>query len=206
MLRVGLTGGMACGKSAVLRMLAGHGAYTIQADAIAHELMSPGGEVYEAVVAAFGRDILAPDGTIARPKLAAAAFPDRAEELNRLVHPAVIRAQEQWMDETLARDPAGVAIVEAALIFEAGVGKRFDKIVVVSCRGDQKAHRMATRSGISLEQASAEVERRMKAQLPDEEKVRRGDWVIDNSGTLEETAMQVERVWAEMQRIARQNP
>jgi len=195
---------MACGKTAVADMFARRGAHVVQADRLAHELMSPGEHVYEEIVRRFGRNILAPDGTIDRVKLAEAAFSPgrdggtRIGELNAIVHPAVIRRQEEWMDEIGRRDPHAVAIVEAALIFEAGLGERFDNIVVVTCETEQKLERFARRANLSREAAASELNRRSAAQLPDTEKASRAHWVIDNSGSLEETERQVEQVWKEM--------
>ncbi len=199
MLKVGLTGGVACGKSTVGQMFVSRGAHLVQADRIAHELMQPGTVVYDEVVRHFGREILDTDATINRAKLASAAFgTKRVEELNVIVHPAVIREQERLMAEIGAREPRGIAIVEAALIFEAGVGERFDRIVVVTCRPEQKIERFAARHELSADAARLEVERRSRAQLSDEEKSRRADYVIDNSGPLSATEAQVERVWAEL--------
>ena len=196
MLRVGLTGGMACGKSAVAEMFAREGAQVIQADHIAHQLMLPGQPVYDAVVRTFGRDIVQADGAIDRAKLAEKAFggSSRVQELNRLVHPAVIAEQEKWMAQQAAQNPKGVAIVEAALILEAGVGRRFDKIVVVTCTPEQCLRRFAVRTKLSLEQAKLEIERRMAAQMSSAEKAKSADFVIDNSGSFSATFEQVHEV------------
>jgi dephospho-CoA kinase len=203
MLKVGLTGGVACGKSTVAKMFADLGAQVIDADSIAHELYRPGQDVYHELVKRFGQEIVKPDGEIDRAKLAAAAFDGgRVEELNKIVHPAVIRRQDRWMRELAARDPHAVAVVEAALIFEAGVKDHFDKIMVVSCKPAQKVTRFAERTGKSDADARADVDRRTKAQIPDEEKARQADFVIDNSGSLEETRHQVERIYAELKSLA----
>lgn len=205
MLKVGLTGGIASGKSLVGEMFVALGAHLVQADRIAHSLMQPGEAVYNEVVRHFGREILNPDGGVNRAKLAELAFgsstgPEgkrisRIEELNRIVHPAVIRSQDEWMAEMGRQDPHAVAIVEAALILEAGAGDRFDRIVVVTCGQEQRAERFGARQKIDLESARREVARRMAAQLPDEEKIKAADYVIDNSGTLERTREQVHEVW-----------
>jgi dephospho-CoA kinase len=205
MLKVGLTGGIASGKSAVGEMFVALGAHLVQADRIAHSLMQPGEAVYNEVVRHFGREILNPDGTVNRGKLAEAAFgpptiaegqrASRIEELNRIVHPVVIRSQEEWMQAVGRSDPHAVAIVEAALILEAGAGKRFDRLVVVTCNPEQRVERFAARQKMGLEAARKEVERRMAAQMPDEEKVKAADYVIDNSGSLDQTREQVGRVW-----------
>ena len=204
MLRVGLTGGVACGKSTVAKMFADLGAQVADADSIAHELYRPGQEVYQELVKRFGHEIVKPDGEIDRAKLAAAAFDGgRVEELNRIVHPAVIRQQDRWMRDLAAKDPYAVAIVEAALIFEAGVKDRFDKIMVVTCKPAQKITRFAERTGTNEADARADVDRRTKAQIPDEEKARRADFVIDNSGSVEETRHQVQRIYAELKVLAK---
>ena len=203
MLKVGLTGGVACGKSTVGEMFVARGARLIKADEIAHRLMQPGQAVYREVVQHFGRGVVGEDGTIDRQKLARAAFGGgRVEELNRLVHPAVIAHQERWMAEEAARHGGAVVIVEAALILEAGVQKRFDKIIMVTCRPEQKAARFAQRQGITEEAARQEVERRQAAQRSDEEKIRAADYVIDNSGSRAETERQVEQVFRELKKLA----
>jgi dephospho-CoA kinase len=165
--------------------------------------------VYNQVVQHFGREIVNPDGSVNRPKLAELAFgaPDlpedqrgsRVAELNRIVHPAVIRSQEDWMQAIGAQNRNAVAIVEAALILEAGMGKRFDRLIVVTCAPEQRTARFAARQKIDLESATKEVRRRMAAQLPDEEKVKAADYVIDNSGSLATTREQVAEVWKKLQ-------
>jgi len=206
MLKVGLTGGVACGKSTIGQMLVARGAHLIRADDIAHQLMQPGQPVYERVVEHFGRGVLRQDGTIDRPKLAQVAFGGgRIEELNRLVHPAVIDYQDRWMDDTGAKHPDAVVIVEAALILEAGVQGRFDKLIVVTCRGDQKSERFAGRQQLALAEATAEVDRRSAAQIGDEQKARAADFIIDNSGDLWAAEQQVDALWPELQRLAQEH-
>ena len=209
MLKVGLTGGMASGKSVVGEMLAGRGAHFIQADHIAHQLMQPGQDVYLQVVRKFGTDILNPDGTVNRPKLAEAAFgrggaASRIQELNHIVHPAVIQRQNEWMAEQGRSDPHAIAVVEAALMVEAGAADDFDRLIVVTCAEEQRAQRFAERQKIPLDQARAEVRRRMAAQLPDEEKIKRADFVIDNSGSLDATEVKVQRVFDSLKKEAAQ--
>ena len=203
MLKVVLTGGMATGKSTVGEMFARRGAHLIQADRIAHELMSPGHDVYDKVVAHFGREILNPDGTINRPRLASAAFPDRIQDLNKIVHPAVLDYQDRWMNKIGEEDPNAVAIVEAALIFEASGEKRFNKIIVVRTPFETKVARFAQRMKLTHAEARMEVMRRMAAQLSEEEKARRADYVIDNNGVLDHSEDQVEKVWTELQELAK---
>ncbi len=202
MLRVGLTGGIACGKSTVGEMLVRRGAQLLQADLLAHQLYAPGAAEYDEVVHHFGREILNDDGTINRATLARVAFPARIGELNAIVHPAVIKAQNQWMAEIARKNPHGIVVVEAALIIEAGVARDFDKIVVVTCDFEHRVERYAQRAGISLAAALSEVRRRSAAQLPDEEKVRHADYVIENSGAVEDTERQVEEIWNKLQTLA----
>jgi dephospho-CoA kinase len=198
MLRVGLTGGVACGKTTVGEMLAERGAHYLQADTVAHQLYAPGATTYDAVVRTFGRDILNPDGSINRGRLANAAFPHRIGELNAIVHPAVVEAQNRWMADVGRTDPNGIAVVEAALLVEAGATKDFDKLIVVTCNFEQKVERYAQRANISLEAAQAEVRRRSAAQLSDEEKARHAGYLIDNSGSRVATMRQVNAVWADL--------
>lgn len=203
-LRIGLTGGVACGKSTVGQLLAARGAHFLQADTLAHRLYAPGEPTYHAVVGRFGREILNCNGEINRTRLADAAFPDRISELNIIVHPVVVEAQNRWMAECATADPSGIAVVEAALIFEAGAAKDFDKLIVVTCELEQKVAHYAVRARCSLENARAEVLRRSAAQLPDAEKAARADFVIDNSGPLEATTRQVDALWVELQKLAGQ--
>jgi len=208
MLKVGLTGGIASGKSVVGEMFVALGAHLVQADRIAHSLMQPGEAVYNEVVRHFGREILNPDGSVNRSKLAEVAFgpatdaagarASRIEELNRIVHPMVIRSQDEWMHAIGQQDPQAVAILEAALILEAGAGDRFDRLIVVTCNTEQRAGRFAARQKIDLGAARKEVARRMAAQLSDEEKIKSADYVIDNSGLLEKTREQVRQVWEKL--------
>jgi dephospho-CoA kinase len=207
LLKVGLTGGIASGKSVVADMMAQRGALVLHADQLAHRLMEPGQPVYQSVVEHFGEGILQADGRIDRQKLAAAAFgeagrPSRIPELNRIVHPAVIREQEVWLSEIGKCDPHAVAVVEAALIVEAGITGYFDKIVLVTCRPEQRAARLAQRLGLDLRAAEAEVARRMAEQVPDEQKAAFADYVIDNSGALADTAEQVAHVFGELKQQA----
>jgi len=213
LLKVGLTGGIASGKSVVGDMLVALGAHLVQADRIAHQLMLPGQPVYNEVVRHFGGAILNADLSVNRAKLAEAAFgspkstaeskpssatsslPSRIQELNRIVHPAVLHSQEEWMEEMGRQDPHAVAIVEAALIIEAGAAKRFDRLIVVTCSDQQRIARFAARHKLDLAAARKEVERRLAAQLPEAEKVKAADYVIDNSGSLEQTREQVRQVW-----------
>ena len=208
MLKVGLTGSIASGKSVVGEMFVALGAHLTQADQIAHQLMQPGEPVYGQVVAHFGLEVLSPDGTINRAKLAEAAFgspssaansiPSRLEELNRIVHPAVVRRQDEWMDSVGLQHPQAITIVEAALILEAGAANRFDRLLVVTCTDEQRIARFAARHNLSIDAARQEVSRRLAAQLPESEKIKAADFVIDNSGSIEHTQEQVREVWKKL--------
>lgn len=209
-LRVGLTGGLASGKTTVAEMFAGHGAYVLYADKVGHELMEPGQPAYDEIIKLFGDSIVNSDKTINRAKLAEIAFgAGRIELLNRIVHPAVAARLEQWIEEMSAFDPRAVLVFEAALILEAGLGKYFDKLVVVTSHPQQKLERFAKRaldSGASDELERAKVlsqaERRIGAQLSDQEKVAAADYVIDNSGDLSDTERQVNRIYKELHQLA----
>jgi dephospho-CoA kinase len=198
MVKVGLTGGIACGKTTILAMFASLGAHTLKADAVAHQLMAPGEPMYERIVTVFGEGILALNGTIARAKLAAAAFPARIAELNAIVHPPVLSFEDRWMREVGACDPNAVAICEAALLIEAGGLARYDKMIVVTCTMEQKVSRFAERTGMNTEDSGVEVQRRMAAQIPEEEKAKMADFVIDNSGSREDAEQRVCEIWAEL--------
>jgi dephospho-CoA kinase len=203
-LKVGLTGGIASGKTVVGKMFVALGAHVIRADDIAHELMAPAQPLYQEIVLRFGTEILNPDGTIHRAKLAEVAFgsQSRIEELNRIIHPTVISKQEQWMDEISQRHPRAVAIVEAALILEADLAARFDKLVVVTCRPEQRAERWAYSRKVSLTNAKLEIARRMAAQFSDESKIKAANYVIDNSRTLPQTEEQVKAIYQELSDIS----
>jgi dephospho-CoA kinase len=202
-LKIGLTGGVACGKSTVARLFGELGVQVIDADKIVHELYRKGEPVYDELVRRFGKEILDAGGEIDRRRLAALAFEGgRVQELNKVVHPAVFVRQQQWLQEIAARQPKAIAMVEAALILEAGGKARYDKIIVVTCRPEQKIARYAERAGIAESQARAEVERRSKAQWSDAEKAAQADYVIDNSGAIELTRRQVERIYTELRAVA----
>lgn len=181
-------------------MFAALGAYVIQADEIAHDLIRPGEAVYREVVSHFGSGIRNEDGTVNRRKLAELVFgsasdKSRIDELNKIVHPAVIQRQEEWMAGIAQRDPQAIALVEAALILEAGIASSFDNLIVVTCKPEQRVERWAHRVGMDLQSAEREITRRMATQFPQEEKIKAADYLIDNSGTLEETKRQVEKIY-----------
>jgi dephospho-CoA kinase len=198
MLKVGLTGGLACGKSFVGEVLRGYGCLVIQADELGHAVLAPGGEAYDDVVREFGREVLDAGGRIDRRALAARVFgaPERLDALNRLVHPAVFRREDELMAEFAAREPHGIAVAEAAILIEIGAYRRYDCIVLVTCREDQQVERALRREGAS----ESDVKARLSRQMPLEEKRKYADFVIDASREKEETARQTGVVFQELQR------
>lgn len=216
MLRAGLTGGLGSGKTAVAAIFRSLGAHVIEADALGRELMSPGHAVYDEIVQRFGPEVIRADGTLDRRLLADLAFrQNRLAELNHIVHPPVIAAQQQWAEQIFAKHPNAVAIVESALIFEAdqqgsapGWRRRFDRILLVTAPEQQRiaryVDRMAQFPGApSRAELKAEALRRIAAQIPDEKKIPLADYVIRNDGPLEATRLEVQRIFAELARASR---
>jgi dephospho-CoA kinase len=197
----GLTGGVACGKSTVARFFQDLGAKIIDADRIGHELIEPGRAAYQEILQRFGEEILDPTAAIDRRKLGARVFADAEQlrQLNALLHPRIIARVEEMAREHQARDPHAVVIVDAALIFESGSGGTLRKVIVAWCRPEQQLERLMAKMDVSRQEA----ERRVRAQMPIEEKRRRADYVIDCSGSKEETRGQVEALFPELQRLAR---
>lgn len=204
MISAGLTGGIGCGKSAVGAMFAARGATTIDSDEIGRNLMQPGNVVYDRIVSGFGPEVVLPDGQLNRAKLAEIVFNDldRLKHLNAIVHAPVLREIDRQIFAQRQKNPNAVVLVESAVLFEAGQNRRFDKMVVVWCRPEQQVERYRAKSGLSVE----DIQRRMAAQMPGEEKKRMADYVIDTSGTLEETERQVEAVFAQFQALAAAQP
>ena len=199
MLKVGLTGGLACGKTFVGEVLASFGCLLIQADLLGHEALEPGGEVYPMVVQEFGRDILAEDGHIDRRLLAAQVFgsPERLARLNALVHPYVVRREETLIAEFAAREPHGIAVLEAAILIETLSYKRLDRLILVTCSEDQQVERAMRRPGA----VEKDVRARLSRQMPVEEKRKFADFVIDTSGDKEDTLRQTRAVYEALRRI-----
>src|ERR1700722_4474990 len=193
MLHIGLTGGLASGKSFVGRSLADLGCFLIQADELGHQAIEPGGEAYQGVVALFGSDILNADNKIDRRRLAALVFanPELLAKLNALVHPPV-KARERALAAEFAREhPDGIAVTEAAILVETGSYKDYDRLIVAVCRPEQQVARAMERDGVSRE----EVLNRLSRQMPLEDKVKYADFVIDTSGSKENTLQQVRTVY-----------
>jgi dephospho-CoA kinase len=229
MLRVGLTGGLGSGKSTVAGLLRGLGAEVVEADELGRALMEPGQPVYGEIVRVFGPEVVAPDGRLNRARLAELAFrpqdgPARLDELNAIVHPAVIAAQQAWMDAVFARDPAAVAVVESALIFEverdarargdsegvlADWRRRFDRVLVVTAPDALKIARYAAKvaaSGADRAAAEADARSRLARQIPDAEKAARADYVIENTGSLDALRDRVEAIWLALTALSNNSP
>jgi len=195
----GLTGGVAAGKSTVARVFEELGAKTIDADRLGHELIRTPLPAYQEIVARFGREILDASGEIDRKCLGAIVFadPEELRELNAILHPRIIERTEELASQHLTADPRAVIIVDAALIYEAGVADYFSKILVAWCLPEQQTERVMAKMAISREEA----ERRISAQMPVEEKRRRADYVIDCSGSKEDTRRQVEALFPELKKL-----
>jgi len=231
MLRVGLTGGLGSGKSTVGRMFAELGDHVIDADQVGRGLMQPGHAVYDRIVERFGPQVVRLDGSLDRRALAELAFgggPDcelKREELNRIVHPATIAAQEEWMRGVFAADPDAVAIVESALVFEAsgefsdkdsgtasvpGWRQRFDRIILVTAPDNLKIRRFVERSreisGGDPATLAEDARKRLAAQIPDAKKIPLCDWVIDNSGDVDSTMAQVAGIYSQLKAVAIAHP
>jgi dephospho-CoA kinase len=192
----GLTGGIACGKSTVAGFFRGLGAHIIDADCLGHQLIEPGQAAYGELVDRFGKKILDSGGRIDRKKLGLKVFanPQELQALNAILHPRIIARTQELAAEQQRHNPHAVIIVDAALIFEAGIGGTMRKIMVAWCRAQQQVERLMAKTGISREEA----ESRIQAQMPVDEKRRRADYVIDCSGTLEESRAQARAIYSEL--------
>jgi len=199
MLKVGLTGSIAVGKSFVLGALKELGCHVLDADEVAREVVKPGTAGLRAVVEAFGDEILRADGTLDRSKLGSIVFTDenKRRQINSILHPFIITAQDEELRRLEREDPQGIAVVDAALMIESGAYKRFDKLIVVHCDPEIQLQRLMKRDKLSREDA----ERRINSQMPQEEKKRYADFLIDTSGPFESTRQQVELAFHELKNI-----
>jgi dephospho-CoA kinase len=194
-LRVGLTGGIASGKSTVAKTFARLGAHVIDADSVVADLYQPGQAGFEAIVKRYGEDVLRPDGEIDRPKLSIALeTAESAAELNALIHPLVIAEEARMIADESSEDGSGVFIVEATLLLESGGRDRYDRIIVVDVDPDTQLKRAVAR-GLGRDEAL----RRMARQMSREERLRLADYVIDNRGSTEETERQTREVYAKLE-------
>jgi dephospho-CoA kinase len=199
MLKVGLTGSIAVGKSFVVSVLRELGCVTFDADIIAHSVMQPGTPAYEDIAREFGAGVLAEDKKIDRARLGAIVFADaeRRKRLNEIVHPRVIEEQNRLLAEAEAAQPDGIAVLDAALMIESGGYQRFAKLIVVFCEPETQVVRLMARNQISREDA----ERRIAAQMSSDEKRRYADYEIDTTGTMEETRRRVCRVYDQLRQF-----
>lgn len=199
MLKIGLTGGLASGKSYVAQCLQALGCHVLKADELGHEALEPGGAAYGPAVEAFGRAIVGEDGRIDRRKLGALVFEDgeKLKLLNSIVHPVVIGREEAWMREVEAGDGDGIAVVEAAILIETGSYKRFERLVLAVCSEEQQIERAMKRDQLTRE----DVLKRLEKQMPLKEKRKYADYVIDTSGAKSETVERVGRLHEELRRL-----
>jgi dephospho-CoA kinase len=196
MLRVGLTGSIAVGKSFVAGVLAELGCHVLDADTIAREVVGVDSPALREVVANFGAGVLQPDGSLDRSKLGAIVFADSEKRklLESILHPYIIAEQDERLRDWEAADPDGIGIVDAALMIESGGYRRFDKLIVVHCSDDVQVERVMSRNGLSR----AEAEKRISAQMPQDEKKKFADYLIDNSDGFESTRRQTREVYEKL--------
>ena len=196
MLKVGLTGSIAVGKSFVFGVLAELGCRVLNADVTAREVVAPESPGLRAAVDAFGKEILLPDGGLDRAKLGSLIFADEQKRLrlNSILHPFIIAKQDEQMRKWESEDPKGIAVIDAALMIESGGYRRFDRLIVVHCRPEVQLQRLMSRDGLDREQA----EQRIAAQMPQEEKKKFADFLIDTSDGFEGAREQAEAVFLEL--------
>ena len=201
MLKVGLTGGIASGKSTVSKIFASFGAKVLDADEVAREVLLPGQPAWTRLRQVFGEEFFHPDGTVKRKQLRKLVFadPEKRSQLNAIVHPEVMREINRRSEILSSSAQNGVLLVDVPLLLEVGVANRFDKVVVVYVSESVQINRLQQRDGISEEEAK----QALKVQMALSKKVEQADYLIDNSGTLEETLAQVEKVWDELLELAR---
>src|ERR1700754_3848572 len=203
MLRVGLTGSIGVGKSFVASVFVELGCHVLDADQTAREVVMPGTPGLKALTEAFGEEILSIDGTLDRKRLGALIFADQSERqrLNHILHPFIIARQDEILNEWEAKEPNGIGIVDAALMIESGGYKRFDKLIVVHCRPEVQLERLMLRNGLSRDEAQA----RINAQMPQEEKQKFADILIDTSDGFELTRKRTIEVYEALARLATNN-
>jgi dephospho-CoA kinase len=225
MLRVGLTGGLGSGKSTVAAFLRELGAHVIEADSLGRRMMEPGQNVYTQIVQTFGAEVISTDGRLNRPKLAELAFRGgRLNELNGIVHPAVIGAQQKWMEEVFEQDPAAIAVIESALIFEvvrdalargeregllADWRRRIDCVVLVTAPDNVKIARYLARlspPAPAREAAETDARLRLAQQIPDAQKAAMSDYIIDNSDDKAALYDQVTGLWQQLKSRNNKSP
>jgi dephospho-CoA kinase len=199
MLRVGLTGNIGCGKSTAAKFMADLGAYVIDADAIGHELLRPGTDIYAQVQCEFGKEVLDKNGVIDRKKLGSLVFasPGKLKSLSNLIHPAVRAEISRRALEISQSDPRAIILVESALMVETDFYRQLDYIIVVTCKPEIQVQRTQERTGLSRE----DVEARISRQMPQEEKAKVADAVLDNSGGLNDLRQMIQTTYQELVRL-----
>jgi len=201
MLRVGLTGSIGVGKSFVASVFVDLGCHVLDADQTAREVVMPGTPGLKALTEAFGEEILNPDGTLNRKQLGAVVFNDESQRqrLNHILHPFIITRQDEIMNAWEAEDPDGIGIIDAALMIESGGYKRFDKLIVVHCRPEVQLERLMLRDKLSRDEAL----RRINSQMPQEEKQKFADYLIDTSDGFELTRARTVQIYQQLIRVIR---
>lgn len=200
MLKIGLTGSIAVGKTFVTEVFRELGCFVLDADKTAREVVAPGTTGWRLIVENFGAEILAADGQIDRAKLGAIVFADAEKRalLNSIVHPLVFESQNDWLAAVEAANPRAIAVIDAALMIESGGYKRFDKLIVVWCDAEIQIERLINRNDLTR----AAAEQRIAAQMPQEEKKRYADFLIDTSAGFDETRLQVGAVYRKLVELA----
>jgi len=200
MLRVGLTGSIAVGKSFVCSVFRENGCFVLDADQAARDVVRPGTKGLELVAEAFGKEVLLPSGELDRAKLGSIVFGDEAKLklLNSIIHPLVFEAQDRWLKDREASEPDGIAIVDAALMIESGGYKRFDQLIVVWCKPEIQLRRLIERDRLP----EAEAEKRINSQMAQSEKKKFADFLIDTSFGFDDTRRQVLEVLAKLKSLA----
>jgi dephospho-CoA kinase len=202
MLIVGLTGGVASGKTAVSQILKEEGAYIIDADQIARELVQPHKPAWNELIRAFGKEILQEDGTIHRKKLAEKIFADLKQRklLNQILHPQIKQEMDRRTREIGQKDPEAIVVIDAPLLVELGAHRKVDKLIVVTSTPVQQTERLKERDGRSPEEAQGIL----SSQMPVEEKAKLADFIIRNEGSLEETKKRAKKVFKELKKVVLQ--
>ncbi|HKX83461.1 MAG TPA: dephospho-CoA kinase, partial [Pyrinomonadaceae bacterium] len=200
MLKVGLTGSIAVGKTFVIGVFKELGAHVLDADQTARDVVKPGTKGLRQIVDQFGENVLTDSGELDRPKMASIVFADEKKRklLNSIIHPLVFEEQDKWLKEQERNDPNGVGIVDAALMIESGGYKRFDRIIVVWCEPEIQLKRLMLRDDLAV----ADAEKRIASQMRQEEKKRYADHLIDTSKGFEDTRSQVVTLFARLKEAA----
>jgi dephospho-CoA kinase len=201
MLKVGLTGGIASGKTTVCQSFARLGAKVFDVDQVARQVVQPGHSAWRKLQQVFGPDFFCSDGSLDRNRMRSAIFadPEQRHRLNEIVHPEVTREIHRRAEQLAKSEPDAVLVVDAPLLIEVGAREQFDRVVVVYVDENTQVERLVQRDTISAEEAR----QALKAQIALQEKASQADYIIDNSGTLEETQTQVEKVWQQLLELAR---